>query len=59
MPLLRAFMILIALGVIGTAALWLVTRERRWMLWSLRLLRIGVITGLVFFAVLIGEQLLA
>lgn len=52
-------MILIALGVIGTAALWLVTRERRWMLWSLRLLRIGVITGLVFFAVLIGEQLFA
>ncbi|MCX7202939.1 MAG: hypothetical protein NTV17_11915 [Burkholderiales bacterium] len=59
MPLLRAFMILIALGVIGTAALWLVTRERRWMLWSLRLLRIGVVTGLVFFAVLIGERLLS
>jgi hypothetical protein len=59
MPLLRAFMILIALGVIGTAALWLVTRERHWMLWSLRLLRIGVVTGLVFFAVLIGERLLA
>jgi|1048.fasta_scaffold223381_1 hypothetical protein len=52
-------MILIALGVIGTAALWLVTRERHWMLWSLRLLRIGVVTGLVFFAVLIGERLLA
>lgn len=58
MPVLRAFMILVALGVIGTAAMWLITRERNWMQWSLRLLRIGVVTGLVFFAVLIGERLL-
>lgn len=58
MPLLRAFMILVALGVIGTAAMWLITRERNWMQWSLRLLRIGVVTGLIFFAVLIGERLL-
>ena len=58
MPVLRAFVILVALGVIGTAAMWLITRERHWMQWSLRLLRIGVVTGLVFFAVLIGERLL-
>jgi hypothetical protein len=58
MPLLRAFMVLVALGVIGTAAMWLITRERSWMQWSLRLLRIGVVTGLIFFAVLIGERLL-
>jgi hypothetical protein len=58
MPLFRTFMILIALAVIGSAGMWLVTRERRWVLWSLRLLRIGVVSGMVFFAVLIAERLL-
>jgi len=58
MPVFRAFMILIALGVIGSAGAWLVTRERKWMVWSLRLLRVGVVAGMVFFAVLIGERLL-
>jgi hypothetical protein len=49
-------MIVLALAVILSAGLWVITRDRRWLNWAIRLLRIGVIAGAIFFAVLIVEQ---
>lgn len=57
MALFRSLAILLALSVILTTVLWLVTGKRHWMTWSIRLLRIGVVAGLVFFAVLVVERL--
>ncbi len=59
MPIFRALMIALAIATILTAALWLLTGDRKWMTWSIRCLRIGVGAGLVFFAVLVFEQLSA
>jgi hypothetical protein len=57
LPVLRGVAMLLGLGVIGTAALWVVTRERKWLDRSLLLLKITVATGFVFFGVLIVERL--
>jgi uncharacterized membrane protein SirB2 len=57
LPLLRAVALLLGLGVIGTAAIWVVTRERKWLSRSLLLLKIGIATGFVFFGVLLLEKL--
>lgn len=57
MPVFRGLMIVLALAVIATAGLWVITRDRRWLNAAIRLLRIGVIAGAIFFAVLIVEQL--
>jgi hypothetical protein len=57
LPLLRAVALLVGLGVIGTAAIWVVTRDRKWLRRSLLLLRVGVVAGLVFFGVLLLERL--
>lgn len=57
MALFRLLAIVMALSVAVTAALWLLTGKRHWMIWSLRLLRVGVIAGLLFFAVLVVERL--
>ncbi len=57
MAFLRVVAILFGLGIAGCAVAWILTRERRWLDRSLRLLTIAVITGLVFFAVLLWERL--
>ncbi len=57
MLLLRTVAILLGLGVAVSAALWIVTGERRWLGWSLKLVRIGVVVGLVFFGVLLLERI--
>jgi hypothetical protein len=54
---LRIVAILIGLGVAGSAAAWLVTRDRKWLTRAWRLLWVGVVTGLVFFGVLLLERL--
>jgi hypothetical protein len=54
---LRIVAILIGLGVAGSAMAWLVTRERKWLTRAWRLLWVGVVTGLVFFGVLLLERL--
>lgn len=56
MAFLRVLAILFGLGIAGCALAWIVTRERRWLDRSMRLLRLAVITGLVFFAVLLWER---
>ena len=57
MPLLRVVALLLGLGVIGSAAIWVLTRERKWLDRSLLMLKIFVATGFVFFGVLIVERL--
>jgi len=57
LPLLRAVAVLLGLGVIGSAAIWVLTRERKWLDRSLLMLKVFVATGLVFFGVLIVERL--
>ncbi|RPH42436.1 MAG: hypothetical protein EHM87_16760 [Burkholderiales bacterium] len=59
MLFLRIVAILIGLGVAGSAAAWLVTRDRKWLTRAWRLLWVGVAVGLVFFGVLLVERLLA
>jgi hypothetical protein len=54
---LRIVAVLIGLGVAGSAATWLITRDRKWLTRSYRLLWIGVAIGLVFFGVLLLERL--
>jgi hypothetical protein len=55
--LLRTVAILLGLGVAVSAALWIVTGERKWLGWSLKLVRVGVVVGLVFFGVLLLERI--
>ena len=57
MAFLRVVAILFGLGIAGCAVAWILTRERRWLVRSLRLLTAAVITGLVFFAVLLWERI--
>lgn len=57
LPLLRVVALLLGLGVIGSAALWVLTRDRRWLGRSLLMLKIFVATGFVFFGVLLVERL--
>ena len=40
-----------------SAALWIFTGDRKWLGWSLRLVRVGVVVGLVFFGVLLLERI--
>ena len=56
MLLLRTVAILIGLGVIASAAGWLLTGQRIWLDRALRLVKVGVLVGLVFFGVLLLER---
>ena len=57
MLLLRTIAILIGLGVIASAAGWLITGQRIWLDRALRLVKVGVLVGFVFFGVLLLERL--
>ena len=57
MLLLRTIAILLGLGGAVSAALWIFTGDRKWLGWSLRLVRVGVVVGLVFFGVLLLERI--
>jgi hypothetical protein len=58
MLLLRIVAILLGLGIGVSAVLWLLTGERKWFDWSLRLVKAAVATGLVFFGVLAVQRFL-
>jgi hypothetical protein len=55
--LLRTVAILIGLGVIASAAGWLLTGQRIWLDRALRLVKVGVLVGFVFFGVLLLVRL--
>jgi uncharacterized membrane protein len=53
----RILAILVALGIIGFAGAFVVTRERRYLQWAWLLLKVGVAGGFVFFGVLIFQRI--
>jgi hypothetical protein len=55
--LLRTLAVLLGLGAAVSAALWVLTGDRKWLGWSLKILRVGVVLGLVFFGVLLLERI--
>jgi hypothetical protein len=57
LPLLRAVALVLGLGVVGCAAIWVLTRERKWLDRALLMLKIFVGTGLVFFGVMFLDRL--
>jgi len=57
MLLLRTIAILMAIAIAVSAVLWLLTGQRRWFDWSVRLLKAAVVVGLLFFGVLAIERL--
>jgi hypothetical protein len=57
MLLLRTIAILLGLGVAVSAAAWLFTGQRRWLDLALRLVKVGVVVGLVFFGILLLERI--
>ena len=57
MLLLRAVAILDAALIALCAAAFVLSGDRKYLRWALRLLQVGVAAGLVFFAVLILERI--
>ena len=57
MLLLRAIAMLLGLGIAVSAAAWVATGNRRWLDLALRLLKVGVVVGLVFFGILLLERI--
>jgi hypothetical protein len=53
----RLLAILVGFGIIGFAAAFVVTRERKYLQWAWLLLKVGVAGGLVFFGVLIVQRI--
>jgi hypothetical protein len=57
MLLLRTIAILMAIAIVVSAVLWLLTGQRTWFDRSIRLLKAGVVVGLLFFGILAIERL--
>ena len=57
MLLLRTIAILDAALIAVCAAAFVLSGDRKYLRWALRLLQLGVAAGLVFFAVLILERI--
>lgn len=57
MLLLRTIAILDAALIAVCAAAFVLSGDRKYLRWALRLLQVGVAAGLVFFAVLILERI--
>ena len=59
MPVFRAILLLFLMAGLGCFGLYVVTGQARWRVLGLRLVKWTVVTGLVFFAVLAIERLIA
>ncbi len=57
MLLLRTIAILDAALIAVCAAAFVLSGDRKYLRWALRLLQVGVAAGLMFFAVLILERI--
>lgn len=57
MLLIRTVAILLAIMIAVSAVLWLLTGQRKWFDWSVRLLKAGVVVGLLFFGILALERI--
>ncbi len=58
MLLVRTLAVLLAIAIAVSAVLWLLTGQRKWFDWSVRLLKAGVVVGLLFFGILALERIL-
>lgn len=56
MLVLRILGALLVIGVGASIAVYLVTRDRRWLRFSWQLLKLGLIIILIFFALLALER---
>ena len=59
MPVFRAILLLLLMAGLGCFALYIATGQLRWRALGLRLVKWTVFAGLVFFAVLAAERLIA
>ncbi len=59
MPVFRAILLLLLIAGLGCFAMYVATGQLRWRVWGLRLVKWTVVAGLVFFAVLAAERLVA
>ncbi len=59
MPVFRATLLLLLMAGLGCFAIYIATGQVRWRAWGLRLVKWTVAAGLVFFAVLAAERLIA
>lgn len=57
MLLIRTVAILLAIMIAVSGVLWLLTGQRKWFDWSVRLLKAGVVIGLLFFGILALERI--
>ena len=56
MLVLRILGALLVIGVGASVAVYLVTRDRRWLRFSWQILKLGLIILLIFFALLVLER---
>ena len=59
MPVFRVILLLLLMAGLGCFAIYIATGQVRWRAWGLRLVKWTVAAGLVFFAVLAAERLIA
>ncbi len=59
MPIFRAILLLLLIAGLGCFVLYIATGQMRWRALGLRLVKWTVVAGLVFFAVLAAERLIA
>ncbi len=59
MPVFRAILLLLLIAGLGCFVLYIATGKTRWRARGLQLVKWTVIAGLVFFAVLVAERLIA
>lgn len=53
----RAFLLLMVLGVAGCLAAYIWTSQKSYLNYALKLLKVLIVSGLIFFGVLILERL--
>ncbi len=57
MMLVRVFVVVVLAAVVWCAAGYLFTRDRKYLRVALRVLAVGAIAALLFFAVMIAQRL--
>lgn len=57
MPFFRALLIIFAIAVVISVALFLFTNDRKYLSWAARLFKVGLAAALLFFVVLMLERI--
>jgi len=56
-PFFRALLVVFAIAVCLCVAIYIVTSNRRYLNWAWLLLKLAIVAGLLFFAVLLLERI--